>query len=117
MGIINILVQAKRTGDISISPLTYKKWAFDVQKKINDAAIGPRYDITSFQHIVAANICKGISGDKQNCIPQMTQIIAAGHEPYLAIHYTIGGHAQPTFGNITKAVTNKLKSSFIQTLP
>lgn len=47
----------------------------------------------------------------------MTQIIAAGHEPYLAIHYTIGGHAQPTFGNITKAVTNKLKSSFIQTLP
>uniref|UniRef100_A0A2S2P4L9 Rab3 GTPase-activating protein non-catalytic subunit n=1 Tax=Schizaphis graminum TaxID=13262 RepID=A0A2S2P4L9_SCHGA len=112
-----VKIQAKHTGDISISPLTYKKWAFDVQKKINDAAIGPRYDITSFQHIVAANICKGISGDKQNCIPQMTQIIAAGHEPYLAIHYTIGGHAQPTFGNITKAVTNKLKSSFIQTLP
>ncbi|XP_022162830.1 rab3 GTPase-activating protein non-catalytic subunit isoform X1 [Myzus persicae] len=110
-------IQAKCMGDISIPPLTYKKWAFDVQKKINDAAIGPRYDITSFQHIVAANICKGISGDKQNCIPQMTQIIAAGVEPYLAIHYTIGGHAQPTFGNITKAVTNKLKSSIVQTLP
>lgn len=110
-------IQTKYMGDISIPPLTYKKWTFDVQKKINDATIGPRYDITSFQHIVAANICKGISGDKQNCIPQMTQIIAAGHEPYLAIHYTIGGHAQPTFGNITKAVTNKFKSSLIQTLP
>lgn len=67
--------------------------------------------------MVAANICNGISGDTQNCLPQMTQVIAAGLEPYLAFHYTIGGHAQPTLGNITKAVANKLKSSFTQSLP
>lgn len=67
--------------------------------------------------MVAANIYKGISGDKKNCLPQMTQIIAAGQEPYLAFHYTIGGHTQPTLENITKVVVNKLKSSFVQTLP
>lgn len=88
-----------------------------MQKKINDAAVGARYDITSFQHVVAANISRGISGDVQNCLPQMTQIVAAGQEPYLAFHYTIGEHAQPTLGNITKAVAKKLKSSIQQSLP
>lgn len=88
-----------------------------MQKKINDAAVGARYDITSFQHVVAANICRNISGDKQNCLPQMTQIIAVGQEPYLAFHYTIGGQAQPTLGNITKAVANKFKTSLVQSLP
>lgn len=112
-----ILVQAKCADNITIPPLTFKKWAFDVQKIINDAAIGARYDITSFQHVVAANICGGISGDKQNCLPQMTQIIAAGQEPYLAFHYTIGKLAQPTLGNITKAIASKLKSSISQSLP
>ncbi|XP_025425417.1 rab3 GTPase-activating protein non-catalytic subunit isoform X2 [Sipha flava] len=113
----NQLARKKCTNNVNSLTLSFKKWAFDVQKKINDAAVGARYDITSFQHVVAANICKGISGDKQNCLPQMTQIIAAGQEPYLAFHYTIGGHAQPTLGNITKAVTSKLKSSFTQSLP
>jgi len=47
----------------------------------------------------------------------MTQIIAAGQDPYLAFHYTIGKQAQPTIGNITKAVANKLKSSITQSLP
>jgi len=67
--------------------------------------------------VVAANICQGISGDKKNFLPQMTQIIAAGQEPYLAFHYTIGGHTQPTLGNITQAIASKLKSSFAQSLP
>jgi len=111
------LGQSNCANHINIFPLTYKKWAFDVQKKINDAAIGARYDVTSFQHVVAANICQGISGDKKNFLPQMTQIIAAGQEPYLAFHYTIGGHAQPTLGNITQAIASKLKSSFAQSLP
>lgn len=101
---------------MSTSPFKYKKWAFDTQKKINDAAVGARYDITSFQHVVATNISRGISGDKQNCLPQMTQIIAAGQEPYLAFHYTIGRQAQPTMENITKAVTDKLKSTFTQSI-
>lgn len=112
-----ILVQENCTENISNSPLPYKRWAFDIQKKINDAAVGARYDITSFQHVVAANISRGISGDAQNCLPQMTQIVAVGQEPYLAFHYTIGGHAQPTLGNITKAVAKKLKSSIQQSLP
>lgn len=110
-----VLVQAKCADNI-YSPLIYRKWAFNVQKKINDAAVGARYDITSFQHVMAANICSGISGDKQNCLPQMTQIIVAGQEPYLAFHYTIGSQAQPTLGNITKAIANKLKSSVTQSL-
>lgn len=110
-----VLVQAKCADNI-YSPLIYKKWAFDVQKKINDAAVGARYDITSFQHVMAANICSGISGDKQNCLPQMTQIIVAGQEPYLAFHYTIGSQAQPTLGNITKAIANKFKSPVTQSL-
>lgn len=47
----------------------------------------------------------------------MTQIIAVGQEPFLAFHYTIGGHSQPTLENITKAVASKFKSSLVQTLP
>lgn len=112
-----VIVQAQDTDSINSCPLAYKKWAFDIQKKINDAAIGARYDITSFQHVVAANICRNISGDKQNNLPQMMQVIAAGQEPYLAFHYTIGKQAQPTLGNITKAVAMKLKSSITQSLP
>ena len=71
-------------------------------------------DITSFQQIVATNIFRGISGDKQNCLPEITQIIAAGKEPYLAFHYTIGKQAQPTLEKITKAVIDKLKFNFAQ---
>ncbi|XP_050425334.1 rab3 GTPase-activating protein non-catalytic subunit [Adelges cooleyi] len=110
-------IQGNCANSIICPSLAYKKWAFDSQSKINDAAVGGRYDITSFQHIVAANICKSFSGDKQNTLPKITQIIAAGKEPYLAFHFNIDGQPQLTFGNITKAIASKIKSSISQSLP
>ncbi|XP_050524026.1 rab3 GTPase-activating protein non-catalytic subunit isoform X2 [Daktulosphaira vitifoliae] len=113
----NQSVKGNYGSSTNIPALAYKKWAFDVQEKINDASVGGKYDIKSFQHVVAANICKGINGNKINNLPQITQIIAAGKNPYLAFHFSIGSQAIPTFENITKAVANKLKSSITQTLP
>jgi hypothetical protein len=110
-------VQANCGGVLRAPPLMYKKWGFTEQDRVTDSeVVGPSTDNT-FDHLVTASLIGGFSATYRSSAPQTSLILAVGKKPYVGFHYALEGEVTPLLAGVTKAVVNKVKSTFGQVVP
>ncbi|KAJ8721530.1 hypothetical protein PYW07_002305 [Mythimna separata] len=106
-------VRAGIQGDYSVDSrsINIRKWMFNEQEVMNDAAVVGLDLKNTYDHLLAASTYGGYDVWYRSVPPVNTLILGAGVKPYIGFHYALEGGTAPPLQDVARAVANKIKSA------
>lgn len=88
-----------------------RKWGFQDQSTVNDAAVVGLDLTNTFDHLLTASTLSGFDTRYRAMPPHNNLVLGVGSKPFVGFHYALEGGSQPVLSDVAKAVASKLKSA------
>lgn len=98
---------------IEAPPLTYKKWSFQENNKINDCDSIGIVTSNSFDYLSMQSLRSGFHAPVRSSVSVVNLYLTVGCNPYIGFYQATEEGSQLFLSDVAHAVANKLKSFFI----
>ncbi|XP_023244121.1 rab3 GTPase-activating protein non-catalytic subunit-like [Centruroides sculpturatus] len=98
---------------IEAPPLTYKKWSFQENNKINDCDSIGVVTLNSFDYLSSQSLRSGFYASVRSSISVVNLYLTVGCNPYIGFYQATEEGSQLFLSDVAHAVANRLKSFFL----